>query len=152
MGIKSVDEANAFLETYLPKYNRRFRKPPREQADLHRPAPHSRELDRFLCIREERTVKNDYTISYEGKLYQIEQMTRARKVVVEERLDGSLHVMHGDQDLRYRMIAEPPKKQRPVKPPTLIAKRSWAPAADHPWKRRCSLTPRRRQNQALRAP
>src|SRR5512135_700668 len=48
-GIKSVEEANAFLTGYLPMYNRRFSKPASSESDLHRPALHSRELDRFLC-------------------------------------------------------------------------------------------------------
>lgn len=39
VGIKSVKEANEFLTTYLPKYNRRFKKPAVLDADLHRPAP-----------------------------------------------------------------------------------------------------------------
>ena len=79
LGIKSIDEANAFLETYLSKHNSQFRKEARLEADLHRPALHTRELDRIFCIKEERTVKNDFTIAYDCKLYQIEQMTRAKR-------------------------------------------------------------------------
>ena len=151
-GIKSVDEANVFLETYLPKYNSRFRKAAREKADLHRPALHARELDRILCIKEERTVKNDFTIAYNGKRYQIEQMTRARKVTVEERLDGSLHITYQGQDLRYRMITEQAPKEKPNKPPILAARKPWIPPADHPWKKRPILTPRRRRVETLSAP
>lgn len=87
-GIKSIDEANEFLKTYLPKYNRKFKKKAASEANLHRPALHRRELDRILCIKEERTVKNDFTIAHNCKLYQIEEATRARKVLVEERLDA----------------------------------------------------------------
>jgi len=151
-GIKSVDEANVFLETYLPKYNSRFRKAAREKADLHRPALHSKELDRILCIKEERTVKNDFTISYNGKLYQIEQMIRARKVTAEERLDGSLHITYQGQDLRYRMITEQLPKETSEKQLLLAARKPWVPSADHPWKKRSTLTPRRRRVQPLSAP
>jgi transposase len=68
LGVKSVEEANAFLTDYLPKYNRRFAKPAASEADLHRPALHGRELDHILCIKEERTVKNDFTIAHNSTL------------------------------------------------------------------------------------
>ncbi len=151
LGIKSVDKANAFLETYLPKYNGRFRKEAREKADLHRPALHARELDRILCIKEERTVKNDFTIAYNGKLYQIEQRTRAKKVTVEERLDGSLHITYKGKDLRYRMITEQPTKKTPDTPYLIAAKKPRVPPADHPWKKRPTLAPRRRREPVLSA-
>lgn len=151
-GIKSVDEANVFLETYLPNHNRRFRKEAREKADLHRPALHTRELDRILCIREERTVKNDFTIAYANKLYQIGQMTRAKKVTVEERLDGSLHITYKGQDLRYRMVTEqlPKETSKPIC--LLDVKKPWIPPADHPWKKMPTLTPRRRREQLSSTP
>lgn len=151
-GIKSVAEANAFLETYLPKHNRRFRKQALLKADLHRPALHARELDRIFCIKEERTVKNDFTIAFDCKLYQIEQMTRAEKVIVEERLDGSLHITYKGRDLRYRLITERPTREEANIPPVLTAKKVWKPAVDHPWKRRLVLSPRRRREKALPAP
>jgi hypothetical protein len=106
-GITSVDEANEFLTTYLPKHNRKFKKQAASEADLHRTAPHSRELDRILSVREERTVRNDFTIAHNGKLHQIEQATRAKMVTVEERLDGTLHITYKGQDLRYRTITTP---------------------------------------------
>jgi hypothetical protein len=151
-GIKSVDEANMFLETYLPKHNRRFRKEARDKADLHRPALHRSELDRILCIKEERTVKNDFTIAYANKLYQIEQMTRAKKVTVKERLEGSLHITYKGEDLRYRMIAEQAPKEAPAPICLIEVKKPWIPPADHPWKKRPTFTPRRRREQQLSEP
>jgi transposase len=150
-GIKSIEEANAFLETYLPEHNKRFRKEARLQADLHRPALHSRELDRILCIKEERTVKNDFTIAYDGKLYQIEQMTRAEKVIVEERLDGSLHITYKGQDLRYRVITEQSSREQPAPLRLQETKKPWIPPADHPW-RKPLISKRRSRRQSLAAP
>jgi transposase len=142
LGITSVAEANAFLERYLPQYNRRFTRPAAATADLHRPAPASRELDRILCIREERTVKNDFTIAYHGTLYQLEQATRAKTVTVEERLDGTLHITYHGQALRYRTIPMRPPKARPAPPGRLSANHPWVPPVDHPWRR--PFRPKRR--------
>jgi transposase len=151
LGVKSVEEANAFLTDYLPKYNRRFAKPAASEADLHRPALHSRELDRILCIKEERTVKNDFTVAHNGTLYQIEQATRAKKVTVEERLDGSLRISYKGQDLRYREITEQPTEEIAEAPPLLRERKPWTPSVDHPW-RRSFLTKRRRREQAIVTP
>ena len=149
--IASVAEANAFLQRYLPQYNRRFRRPAASTADLHRPAPSRRELDRMLCIKEARTVKNDFTIAHHGTLYQLTQATRAKQVTVEERLDGTLHITHHGQDLRYRAI---PMRLRKVTPPPsrrLHEKDRWIPPVDHPWRRRW-LPKRRTRGQPIAVP
>jgi transposase len=150
-GISSVQAANEFLKIYLPKHNRRFKKEAVSAADLHRPAPHSRELDRILCIKEERTVKNDFTIVYNGTLYQISEPTRAQKVIVEERLDGSLHITYKRQDLRYRVITAQRTRTIPESPVLLQEKRPWLPPADHPW-RTSFLSKRRTREQPIAAP
>jgi hypothetical protein len=151
LGIQSVAEANAFLERYLPQYNRRFSKVAASTADLHRPAPASRALDRMLCIREERTVKNDFTIAYHGALYQIDQPTRARQVTVEERLDGTLHITYKGRELPYRAIPARRPKEAPEPPRALHAKKPWTPPADHPW-RRLLLPKRRTKDRSVAVP
>ena len=151
VGIKSVKEANEFLTAYLPKYNRKFKKPAVSDADLHRPAPPSRELDRILCIKEERTVKNDFTIAHNGKLYQIEQATRAEKVTVEERLDGTLHISYKGQDLRYREISKKTIEGIPESPILLRERKPWTPPADHPWKK-LFLSKKKKREQSVAAP
>ena len=56
------------------------------------------------------------------------------QVTVCEYRDGSLHLFHGSQELRWREIAEGPqpapvKQKRPPKPS------HWEPPSDHPWRR-----------------
>jgi len=135
VGIRSVAEANAFLECYWPPYNRRFSRVAASAADLHRPAPASRALDRVLCIREERTVRNDFTIAHHGTLYQLEQATRAKQVTVEERLDGTLHLTYKGRELRYRAIPVRPPKVTPAPARRLHGKHPWIPPVDHPWRK-----------------
>jgi hypothetical protein len=150
-GIKSVEEANRFLITYLPKYNRKFKKQAASDADLHRTAPHSRELDRILSIREERTVRNDFTIAHNRMLYQIEQATRARKVTVEERLDGTLYITYKGQNLSYRTITTLPAKVTTESPFLLQERKVWLPPADHPWRKDLKIK-RRNQQQPITFP
>jgi transposase len=131
--IASIEEANRFLERYLPIYNRRFGVVPAKPGDLHRAAPPARELDRILCIKSERVLRKDWTISYEGKLYQIQENLRAEKICVEERLDGSLHLSHQGRSLRYTEILSRPLKVQPPSHRNQTPKSS-KPAADHPWR------------------
>jgi len=133
-GISSVEKVNEFLTTYLPKYNRRFKRQAASVADLHRPAPHSRELDRILCIRDERTVRNDFTIAHNGALYQIAEPTRAQKVMVEERLDGTLHITYKGHELNYREIPARSPKEIFKTGLTVQKKKGCIPPADHPWR------------------
>jgi len=134
-GIATLDDANRFLETYLPLHNRRFSVQPAQPADLHRPRPASRDLDRSLCVKTTRCLRRDWTVAHHGQLYQVRTNVRATHVLVEEHMDGTMRITHHGRPLDYHAIparpervAEPPKAQvprRPVKP---------TPA--HPWRKR----------------
>ena len=138
--VNGVEQANEFLIRYHPLYNTRFKVKPASETDVHQPALSMRELDKIFCIREERTVRNDFTIAYNGKLYQIKDAIKTRKVAVEERMDGSLHITYRGLEIRYREIKRRAVKEN-LKAPVLI-ERKYQPA-DHPWKRL------RRANQQL---
>lgn len=137
--VSTLEAANRFLEDYLPIYNQRFSVQPAQPADLHRPRPASRELDRSLCIKTTRGLRRDWTVAHHGQLYQVRTNVRATHVMVEERVDGTMRITHHGQPLDYHAIparpervAEPPKAQvprRPVKP---------TPA--HPWRKRLQPT------------
>lgn len=150
-GISSLEEANEFLKTYLPIHNRKFKKPAASEADLHRPALPSRELDRVLCIKEERTVRNDFTVIHNSALYQIERLTRAKKVVVEERLDGTLHITYNGHDLDYQKIEAGVCKDMPQTIRLAPGKQPWIPPASHPW-RKTFLSKRRAKVQPAANP
>jgi transposase len=130
--VNSVVQANEFLTKYHPIYNAKFKVKPVSEVDVHQRALSIREFDKIFCIREERTLRNDFTIAYNGKLYQIKDAIKTQKVVVEERLDGSLHITHRGLELRYREIKRRTVKEKPQKP-LLIDRRYQSP--DHPWKR-----------------
>ena len=123
--IKTIEDANKFLQDYLPAYNKKFGIKAAKTADLHRAIPKGIELDRMLCIKTKRVLRNDFTIAYNGKLYQIEDNVRAKDVTVEERIDGSttscpmpcrhgvghgmMLITHKDRILKYKEIKRPTK-------------------------------------------
>jgi transposase len=145
VGVSSMEEGNRFLESYLPIYNKRFRVVAAGEADLHRRVPRGVRLERILCRKTWRFLRNDFTVSHNGKLYQVEERTRAKRVVVEDRLDGSMAIVHKDRSFRYREITKRPERQEKPKP--LMLRRVYIPPRDHPLKRRMMIPFRRSVNQ-----
>ncbi len=134
-GIRTIEEANAFLEEYLPLYNRRFAVCPQSQEDLHRPVSRGVKLEEILCIRTERTLRNDFTVAHHQKLYQIEDKLGGTKVTVQERLDGSLVMTYQGQRVRFREIPTRPVKQQKELPVIVRIRKPPTPSSDHPWRR-----------------
>jgi len=132
-GIRTVQEGNAFLKQYLPVYNRRFSVRPQERSNLHRPLPLGINLDSILCIQTERTLRNDFTVAHDNKLYQIEDRTHASRVRVHKQIDGSIKIFYRGQALRFREI--PTRPLRPVKAPVWVGRTEpHPPPPDHPWR------------------
>jgi len=132
-GVTNITEANAFLDTYLPEYNRMFAKPAAQKANFHRPVINKRLLDSILAIKTERTLRNDFTIAHNKKLYQVNDNVRTKTVTVEERTDGTLHLIHNNQRLRYNEIDIRPEQEKETAMKTKI-RILRKPTAEHPWK------------------
>jgi len=131
-GINTIEEANRYLDTYLSVYNRRFAVRAKEQDNLHREIPRGLNLDKILCIRTVRALRNDFTIAHNGGLYQVESNVRAKKVTVEERTSGSMLITLNGVKLEFRQITErPEKQQKPAAKPR--HRKGHTPAVDHPW-------------------
>jgi transposase len=134
-GIKSVKEANKFLKYYLPIYNKRFMVEPIEQGDLHTPLPKDIDLDRILCKKTKRGLNKDSTVAHDKKLYHVPDKVYAKKVMVEERTDGKLYIMHCDNALKYKEITSRPARKEIKKPYVFKLKRVHIPPKDHPWRK-----------------
>ena len=134
-GIKTKDEANEFLEKYLPEHNKRFSVSPLKEGDLHRKKiPPERELKKILCVKTKRSVRKDSVIRHNDKFYLLEDlpMRRIKSVFVEDRLDGSMWVRNNGSYLKYKKI-DPTLITKPVtsKKPRKV----YIPPKDHPWKK-----------------
>jgi len=132
--ICTIDQANAFLEKYLPIYAKRFAVKPAKADNLHRPIPKGMDLDRILCIKTERALRNDFTVAHDKKLYQILDNPRTKKVMVEERVDGRVIIRHKDTELRFKEITVRPEKIKPKKKYEFKLKKVSIPPKDHPWR------------------
>jgi hypothetical protein len=123
------------MDGYLRLHNRRFAVPPAQAADLHRPQPLVRDLDRCLCLKTPRCRRKDFTIAHEGRLYQIHETIRAPHVLVEARVDGTLWISHQGRPLGFHTITSRPLKAAAVKPVPPL-RRPVTPRPEHPWRKR----------------
>lgn len=151
-GIKTKEEANQFLERYLPKYNRRFSVRAKNEVNVHRAVPRSIRLEQVLSIQTKRVVRNDQTIRHGNQFYQILGRERVKEVVVQERVDEKMYITtHEGKELEYRRV-EPRPKQEEVRK---IAKprKQWTPPMSHPYKQRnfeaCAPLRARKESLAL---
>jgi len=70
-GIKDIDEANAFLSSYIFAYNSEFAIEPEDSDSAFLPLEEGQILDHILCIKETRKLDNGQEFSYNGKRFQI---------------------------------------------------------------------------------
>jgi len=111
-GIGAIEEANKFLsETFWAEHNRKFMVKALHEEDIHRAVPKGMNLDEILCIRTDRPVRNDNTITHNKKLYQLkESFPKKSKVRVEERVNGSMIIIYQDRRIKYSQIPARPEK------------------------------------------
>ena len=129
--IRGIETANNFLKQYLPVFNSKFNVIAFDNTDVNVKIDANIDLDSYLCIKAQRTVKNDNTVSYDAKIYQLESFIRAKTVTVEEHMDGSVHIKHNGMPIKYKEIIK-----RPVKEVKKIIKlrKTYSPPLDHPWR------------------
>jgi transposase len=136
-GISDLKAANAFLEEqFLPQLNRRFCVAPAQPADVHRGVP--RHLKEVLSWEEERVVQQDWTVSWQGRYFQIAARHEGlclvkKKIIVRELRDGTIQLVWSGQKLQWEELPQRPVRALRPKPP-----KAWVlvpPACDHPWRR-----------------
>ncbi len=103
----NLDSANTVLRKFIADYNRRFARPPRENATACRAAPDR--LDRICCFLHERVVSNDNVVQWEGRRFQLPQQARrfsfaGAKVQIYQALDGRVALYYGDTRLEHSSL------------------------------------------------
>jgi len=116
-GVKTIEQANEYLTNdYLVWWERELTVEAANLDDAHRRLEKSHHLAASLSHVETRQVRPDYSLRWDGKLYQIERQAvvtglRGANVRVEKRLDGSLAVRYGERYLPVKecAVADQPK-------------------------------------------
>lgn len=98
-GVKTKEEANEVLDWFVAEHNRRFTVPPRQKESVFRPAPSKYIRQRVLCLKEQRIVSKDHTISFGGLILQIPALKKfhsiaKQTVTVMQLRDGSVEISY----------------------------------------------------------
>jgi transposase len=110
--ISTLEDANRYLwEKFIPKHNQKFSRIAKELDSAYRPLPKGFSLKDVFCLKEERTVAGDNTISYNGRAFQIlpneyRISFYKAKVEVHEYLDGSINIFYQGKRLKHKPISK----------------------------------------------
>jgi transposase len=129
--ISNTKDGNIFLHNYyIPKHNRKFAVIAKDKANLHRPIPQHLNLDRILCTKNKACLRNDFTVRHNNRFYQVLDLTKAKWVTLEERINGRLYIYDKDTQLKYKLIDKKPQKPKQKYKP----RKKYIPPADHPYR------------------
>jgi transposase len=140
-GINDIEKANQSLSGFTEKLNARFTVEPRSPADFHRPVPQDMDLRHVFCLEESRTVGNDWVVRYKNRFFQIASQSNMppsrSKILVQEHLAGSVHIVYRERELIFTELKELPRKPAATrqKPQNTEPKARYIPPTDHPWRR-----------------
>ena len=111
-GAATIDQANAVLRDFLPRFNSQFRVPAQQAQVAYRSLDSSLHLDQILCFKHARQVARDNTVKYQLRTLQL-LLAQDRpsyagvKVEVLEQSDGQLMVRHDGKAIAHQEA--PPK-------------------------------------------
>jgi len=147
--ISTIEEANAYLPTFIEEYNRRFAVVPKDPTNAHKPLGEN--LDLIFTIREFRHLSKNLTFQYNNVLYQIQTeretyALRKAKVSIREKKDGTIEVLYKNKPLAFKAYYSQQKQGEVIDSKNLndlidnLQKRqqqqqSYKPPNNHPWKR-----------------
>jgi len=155
-GIDELAKANARLNQFLTRYNRRFSVPAQQNGTVYRHLAQASDLNTIFAFKYPRTVGMDNTVRFYQHRIQIEpdryRSSYARtRVEVHQRMDGSLAVYYRGRCLATtdapaeapilrvrktdRPSSSPPDQPSAVAPNRKPKTTPWKPAPDHPWRR-----------------
>ena len=115
--ICNIEDANMFLETYLPKHNKRFCVLPKDTVSVWRQPDHNYDPQWTFVRRYTRTILNDYTIRWHNKIFLIQSpslLLKKQKVEIREAMNGHLRFSTKNNQLIVKEVQSAPKANKPM--------------------------------------
>ncbi len=142
-GINTIEEANAFLDEFTEKYNKKFGKIPASPENAHRSLLVSHNLGELCMQKETRVLSKDLSFQYKNEIYQIETERRHSlrgKVDVFEAEGKIVMIQKEGRLLKYHKW-----KEKTPEPTSIIdtkelevywhEKKGRKPGKYHPWRK-----------------
>ncbi|MEI8301624.1 MAG: ISNCY family transposase [Chlamydiota bacterium] len=143
--ICDIEAANAFLPSFLERFNQKFAKVPKDPGNAHKPLLSTQQLDRIFCIKDSRHLSKNLTLQYKNVLYQIvveekkEYTLRNAHVTILESHSGEIRIEYKGKRLHATAFHKMEARTEVVSAKELIAtlkeRKRGKPTKKHPWKR-----------------
>lgn len=146
--VRTLEEANLFLEAFRIRFNERFAVPAADAVKAFRPSPAKDDLDTILALQTPRQASNGSTISYQGVVYRLLDphgrvlpLTPKTSVTVITHLDGTTGALYQGQRCRLQPVPQQRKATDSAALDTTTnavtaqtPRQPRPPAPDHPWR------------------
>lgn len=116
--IKTIEEANIYLEKYIDCFNNKFSVKPESPKDLHQPLTKREEktLDVIFSVTAVRRASKDLLVKHLGITYKITNVgkghrIKGQKVKIHSLSDGSIEIFYKNKKLQYEIAGEAQYKQ-----------------------------------------
>lgn len=137
--ISSMEEANAFFTTFLPRFNTRFAVKPARPETAFGSLDERLNLDFILCVKEQRRLDGNLIFSFKGRYYQVNAKgptppPRAKITVLYSPKLGVMVSYQGQVYATLSVIKLPAVHRAKTKPKMSKTSNPVKPAPDHPWR------------------
>lgn len=111
-GSTGLEQAHAFLPSFIARYNARFAQAPQDPQRAWGPLPADRDTHYYCAVRDTRTVRADHCISFAGQLLQRLPGPKApslgdQRVSVPTVPEGDIYVYLGKRRIAQQRGAAP---------------------------------------------
>ncbi len=140
-GMTTLQDANAFLPSFMTRYNARFARPAHDPDSAWVPLPAIFDHAYYFAVRETRKVRADHCIRFAGQWLQLlpappQPSLVSQTVTVHVVPEGDIYVYYGRQRLTYQPLLaapatrpaptpEPAWSKLPVEPHAKAKQRAW---------------------------
>ena len=145
-GITDIEEANAFLATFIDKYNKKFAVEPSDPQSAFRELDDTINLDYILCIKDTRQVDNGSAFSFNSTFYRVIRNGKVMPVIPKSKItvllssQFGLKVQYSGSVYDVEVLEHlPPKKVVPRQ--SWLPRKSVVPAENHPWRTKSTTFP-----------
>jgi hypothetical protein len=108
--VKGMSEAQQYFDDiYQDKHNQKYAVSPEEEWDAHMEFTETERLNfkRYFALESSRVLKNDWTIQYNNKVYQIKKWQKLscwKNITVYEAIDWEIKIYSGKDQLTIENI------------------------------------------------
>lgn len=136
--IDNIEDANEFIQkVFIPMFNKRFAVIPKKQGNVHNKLIENTKHN--LCIKKQRTVRNDFIIQYKNRYFQLDEIQpttiyKKDKLIIEDH-ENEIYITKNSKQLNFKELYEKPVKELSLNLSAITTHKSnYIPPSNHPWR------------------